>query len=345
MVLAPHPRTILGRVPRTHLSRLEHRQSLPRLPQRESAAPGRGETRGRPHQVPAPRGPRTRTGGGADLPAAPRREPRLPGDRRPAQRRPRPLPAPATQQRQTRPGPLVRFLGPRNPDQPKIYRAHGVEPARQQERRRARPAREMGMVTAAHPRTPRHPRGVGRGPEEPHHPPRVADEREEHPPRHPPHLRTALVRAPPAVQQTDVRQDPQGLRLLHLPTQTRPRRQTRGIRRPPPRGVRARRQAPRLRRDVLQRTHLRPRPRDPAAPPATRAVLEQGPRHRTAGRRDREDPHRHHPTTGQRARRAGIASHHRRRRVVPSLGRTAETPLHRTRKGTPDQECRAGDAA
>ncbi|SFM77413.1 Uncharacterised protein [Nocardia asteroides] len=345
MVPASHPRTIVGGIPRTRQTGLEHRQSLPRLPQRETPTPCRRETRGGPHQIPARRGPRTRTRRGADLPAASRREPRLPGDRRTAQHRPRPLPAPATQQRQTRPGPLVGVLGPRDPDQPQIHRLHGVEPARQQERRRARPAREMGVVTRAHPRTPGHPRGVGRGAKQQDHPPGVADEREEHPPRHLPHLRAALVRPPPAVQQEDVRQNPQGLRLLHLPTQTRPRRQTRGIRRPPPLGVRARRQAPRLRRDVLQRTRLRSRPRDPAAPSTTRAVLEQGPRPRAAGRRDPQDPHRHRPTTGQPARRAGIPPHHRRRRAVRRLGRTVASPLHRTRTATPHQKRRAGDPA
>ena len=94
MVPAPAQGKDLERTHRAFPGRLEHRHPALRIRRRADPAPGPVQGRPGPHQSPAHPGPGPRPGHRPDLHLAHRGQAGHPGHRRPAQRRPRPLPGP-----------------------------------------------------------------------------------------------------------------------------------------------------------------------------------------------------------------------------------------------------------
>ena len=119
----------LERPGRARPGRVEHRPRPLRLPRRPDPAPGPGQSLPGPHQDPAGPGPGPRPGGGADLHLAGRAQARHAHHRRPAQRRPGPLPRPH-RERLDHPDRL------RRAGQPEVHRAHGLRPDPQPQGRR-----------------------------------------------------------------------------------------------------------------------------------------------------------------------------------------------------------------
>ena len=93
MVPAPVQGKDLERAGRAFPGRVEHRHPALRVRRRADPAPGPVQGRPGPHQIPAHPRPGPRPRHRADLHLADRGQARLPGHRRPAQRRPRRLPA------------------------------------------------------------------------------------------------------------------------------------------------------------------------------------------------------------------------------------------------------------
>ena len=107
-----------GALPR----RVEHRHPALRVSRRPHPAPRAVQGRPGPHQIPAHPRPRPRPRHRADVHLADRGQARLPGHRRPPQRRPRQLPP-------AQPGHRVdRAERPGHARQPQVHRAHGLRP-------------------------------------------------------------------------------------------------------------------------------------------------------------------------------------------------------------------------
>ena len=138
----------LERAGRARPGRVEHRPRPLRVPRRPDPAPRPGQSLPGPDQDPAGPGPGPRPGGGADLHLAGGAQARHAHHRRPAQRRPGPLPRPH-RERVDHPDRLRRAR------QPEVHRAHGLRPDPQPPRPpRHRPPVRMAVVTRAGP--PRH---------------------------------------------------------------------------------------------------------------------------------------------------------------------------------------------
>ena len=148
MVPVPDQGESLERAPRARPGRVEHRPRPLRLHRRADPAPRPGQGRPGPHQDPPGSRPGARPGRGTDLHLAHRGQARHPRDHRPAQRRPRRLPA-------AEPRRVDRFGGALDPFQPQVQRAHGVRPPPHPPASAASPSPQTSGSGRPSPPTPR----------------------------------------------------------------------------------------------------------------------------------------------------------------------------------------------
>ena len=130
---------------RARPGRVEHRHRRPTGTRRPDPAPGPGQGRPGPHQDPPRPGPGPRPGRRADLHLAGRGQARLPGHRRPAQRRPGRATRPHRATGLDRPDRLG------HPGQPQVHRAHGLRPASAPATAAASPSRQTEWLWSPEP--------------------------------------------------------------------------------------------------------------------------------------------------------------------------------------------------
>ena len=299
MVPAAVEREDLERAGRALHGRVEHRHPGLRVRRRPDPAPGAVQGRPGPHQIPAHPRPGPRPGHRPHVHLADRGQARLPGHRRPAQRRPRRLPAAEPGHRVDRPE------RPGHARKPQVHGAHGLRPAPHPQRPpHPRPDGPVAVVTGPGAPRDRGPGHLGRRPghrRRARHQPRRR--RPQQPPGHPPVLPLPVPRPvpglPPPHGRLHLRQPRCPVHLLPVPA--RPRH-PQARRRPPdhPRTV----QAPELLLDQIVGQFFATASSDPAArncwppssppptptPPPTGTPRPPGSRPGSSGSRPRRTP-------------------------------------------------------